>query len=119
METESEKINSFAGKGHLFSRTRAVWGPEKSERAVCRMNCGVCKRRPSYMSTRSPRATPYSRSEETRWRRCRGHFLSIGAAVISNRNERAPDGLVADAHLSDGFLHLLLIRDCPRALYLW
>ncbi|XP_057988633.1 ceramide kinase-like [Hevea brasiliensis] len=119
METEPEKTNSAAGKGHPLSRMRAVWGPEKSERAICRMNCGVCKTKPVYMSTRSPRATPYSRPEETRWRRCRGHFLSVGAAVISNRNERAPDGLVADAHLSDGFLHLLLIRDCPRALYLW
>ncbi|CAD5333043.1 unnamed protein product [Arabidopsis thaliana] len=36
-----------------------------------------------------------------------------------NRNERAPDGLVVDAHLSDGFLHLILIKDCSRPKYLW
>ncbi|KAF1894006.1 hypothetical protein Lal_00003921 [Lupinus albus] len=33
---------------------------------------------------------------------------SVGAAVISCRNEKAPDG----------FLHLILIRDCPHASYL-
>ncbi|XP_065871698.1 ceramide kinase isoform X2 [Euphorbia lathyris] len=116
IQTEPEKTNSTTGKGNTFSRLRSVCGPEKVERAVCRTNCDVCNAKPA---TRSPRSTPYSRPEESRWRRCKGHFLSVGAAVISNRNERAPDGLVADAHLSDGFLHLLLIRDCPRALYLW
>ncbi|WCJ36440.1 Ceramide kinase [Euphorbia peplus] len=115
IQTEPETV-STTGKGNSFSRLRSVRGPEKVERAVCRTNCDVCNENPA---TRSPRSTPYSRPEESRWRRCKGHFLSVGAAVISNRNERAPDGLVADAHLSDGFLHLLLIRDCPRALYLW
>ncbi|KDP22456.1 hypothetical protein JCGZ_26287 [Jatropha curcas] len=118
IETEAEKKNPTAEKGHLLSRMKSVWGLEK-DRAICRINCSVCNTKPVYTSTRSPRATPYSRPEEIRWRRRKGNFLSIGAAVISNRNERAPDGLVADAHLSDGFLHLLLVRDCPRALYLW
>ncbi|CAN6232718.1 unnamed protein product [Urochloa humidicola] len=57
--------------------------------------------------------------DNPKWVWSEGRFLSVGAAVISCRNERAPDGLVADAHLSDGFLHLLLIRDCPLPLYLW
>ncbi|CAA6657071.1 unnamed protein product [Spirodela intermedia] len=39
----------------------------------------------------------------------RGRYLSVGG----------PDGLVADAHLADGFLHLILIKDCPRPRYLW
>ncbi|KAK4385167.1 Ceramide kinase [Sesamum angolense] len=30
-----------------------------------------------------------------------------------------PDGLVADAHLSDGYLHLILIKECPHPCYLW
>ncbi|KAF2611413.1 hypothetical protein F2Q70_00008128 [Brassica cretica] len=45
--------------------------------------------------------------------------ICSSAAVMSNRNERAPDGLVVDAHLSDGFLHLILIKDCSRPKYLW
>lgn len=62
---------------------------------------------------------PYSRLGEKRWLKSKGRYLSVGAAIISCRNERAPDGLVADAHLSDGLLHLVLIRDCPHAFYLW
>ncbi|XP_048421500.1 ceramide kinase-like isoform X1 [Pyrus x bretschneideri] len=50
--------------------------------------------------------TPCSYPGETKWSISKGNFISIGAAVISNRNERAPDGLVADAHLSDGFMRL-------------
>lgn len=119
IETESEKTDSSVKKGHLLSKVRAMLGPDKLERVICRINCGVCNTKPVHMSKRSPRAAPYSCPSETRWLKCRGHFLSVGAAIISNRNERAPDGLVADAHLSDGFLHLLLIRDCPRASYLW
>ncbi|XP_050223739.1 ceramide kinase isoform X2 [Mercurialis annua] len=115
VETDPGKSNSTIGKGHLLSRIKGAL--EKSERSVCRINCSVCK--PVHVSARSPRAAPYSRPEGIKWVRRRGHFLSVGAAIISNRNERAPDGLVADAHLSDGFLHLLLIRDCPRAFYLW
>ncbi|XP_034916245.1 ceramide kinase isoform X2 [Populus alba] len=119
IETESEKTNPTVEKVHLFSGLRKRQGPKKSERVVCRTNCGVCNTKSDYMSKRSPCSTPYSSSGETRWLRSRGKFLSVGAAIISNRNERAPDGLVADAHLSDGFLHLLMIRDCPHASYLW
>lgn len=96
----------------MSSQIQALLSPNKSEGVVCRVNCTVCNKK-------SPQATPYSRLEETRWLRSKGRFLSIGAAVISCRNERAPDGLVADAHLSDGFLNLILIKDCPHASYLW
>jgi ceramide kinase len=58
-------------------------------------------------------------NQDLKWSRSKGCFLSVGAAVISCRNERAPDGLVADAHLSDGFLHLILVKDCPRPYCLW
>ncbi|KAJ4846959.1 hypothetical protein Tsubulata_048003, partial [Turnera subulata] len=117
VETESEKTNATASKGNILNRAKAVFA--SSERVVCRTNCAVCNTKPLQTTMKSYRPSPYSHPEETRWRRCKGRFLSVGAAIISNRNEKAPDGLVADAHLSDGFLHLLLIRDCPRALYLW
>ncbi|XP_074322117.1 ceramide kinase isoform X2 [Apium graveolens] len=95
---------------------RAKFLPKKSERVVCRVKCDVCNTKPVEMSEPPIRE---SHLHDLKWLRSRGKFISVGAAVISCRNEKAPDGLVADAHLSDGFLHLLLIKDCPRASYLW
>ncbi|XP_031281217.1 ceramide kinase-like [Pistacia vera] len=112
LEVESGKTNTIPDRGRRFGRLQTSGSPNKSERVICRTNCNICNKK-------SSRPTPYSRPEETRWSRSKGRFLSIGAAVISNRNERAPDGLVVDAHLSDGLLHLILIKDCPHALYLW
>ncbi|KAM7504608.1 hypothetical protein LguiB_003512 [Lonicera macranthoides] len=107
LEVKSEKTTS----DHM---PKPWWGQTKnSERVACRANCSVCNTGP---------VDPLHQSwysEELKWLRSKGRFLSVGAAVISCRNEKAPDGLVADAHLSDGFLHLILIKDCPRALYLW
>ncbi|XP_050156497.1 ceramide kinase isoform X29 [Malus sylvestris] len=99
---------SIPERGSLSDHKQPFWSPNKSDQAICRVNCKVCS------ST-----TPCSYPGETKWSISKGKFLSIGAAVISNRNERAPDGLVADAHLSDGFMHLILIKDCSHALYLW
>ncbi|KAM7266739.1 hypothetical protein ACFE04_004636 [Oxalis oulophora] len=99
---EQEKKSQNPERGLL-----ALWGRKKSERVICRVNCKVCNNREAAVC------------EERRWLKSKGRFLSVGAAIMSNRNERAPDGLVADAHLSDGFLHLILIKECPRASYLW
>ncbi|XVE63857.1 hypothetical protein DITRI_Ditri07aG0054900 [Diplodiscus trichospermus] len=115
---ELEKNSSISVGSRMFGK---VWSLKRknSERIICRANCNVCNIKPVYSSTRSPPRTPCMSPQETRWLKSKGRFLSVGAAIMSNRNERAPDGLVADAHLSDGFLHLLLIKDCPHALYLW
>ncbi|CAL5020524.1 unnamed protein product [Urochloa decumbens] len=94
---------------------------KKSRKIICRTNCFVCKEASTSGQNSEDEITDSSRKicENSKWVWSEGRFLSVGAAVISCRNERAPDGLVADAHLSDGFLHLLLIRDCPLPLYLW
>ncbi|GMP69844.1 hypothetical protein CsSME_00028945 [Camellia sinensis var. sinensis] len=117
LDVKSEETSSASEKGLHSSRKRALWGlPKKSERTACRVNCDACNTKPiCTLSCSMPTQNP----EDSEWLRSKGRFISIGAAVISCRNERAPDGLVADAHLSDGFLHLILIRDCPRPLYLW
>ncbi|XP_066322260.1 ceramide kinase-like isoform X3 [Miscanthus floridulus] len=93
---------------------------KKPRKVICRTNCSVCKEA-STSRQNSEDVSENSRTlcENQKWVWSEGRFLSVGAAIISCRNERAPDGLVADAHLSDGFLHLLLIRDCPLPLYLW
>lgn len=119
IDVKSEEINSTSEKGNVGGRKRPFWSSNKSEKVICRANCKVCCSKPTHGSPDDSRTTLYSQAGETKWSSSKGKFLSVGAAVISNRNEKAPDGLVADAHLSDGFLHLILIKDCSHALYLW
>lgn len=117
LEVESEKKNIGLEKESTGSWTKGLWSLlKKSERVPCRANCNICKTKAGHTSAKCPSLQPYSK--DSRWLKSRGRFLSVGAAVISCRNEKAPDGLVADAHLSDGFLHLILIKDCPHAFYL-
>lgn len=112
LDVKSEESSSASEEVLRGSKKRALWClPKKSERKPCCVDCNVCT------STSHPMMA--NNAEGSRWLKSKGRFLSIGAAVISCRNERAPDGLVADAHLSDGFLHLILVKDCPHALYLW
>ncbi|XP_027927790.1 ceramide kinase isoform X1 [Vigna unguiculata] len=119
LDVESDEINLTSKRDYQGNLIRAIRSSHISERRICRTNCKVCNEKPNHASVGVCSLTPHLNSEETRWARSKGHFLSVGAAVISCRNEKAPDGLVADAHLSDGFLHLILIRDCPHASYLW
>ncbi|XP_015074727.1 ceramide kinase isoform X2 [Solanum pennellii] len=117
LEVESEKKNIGPEKESTGGWTKGLWSLlKKSERVACRANCNICKTKAGHTSAKCPSLQPYSK--DSRWLKSRGRFLSVGAAVISCRNEKAPDGLVADAHLSDGFLHLILIKECPHACYL-
>ncbi|KAK7259766.1 hypothetical protein RIF29_25379 [Crotalaria pallida] len=118
LDVETDETNLTSKRNRHGSLLRALRAPNKSERYICRVNCKVCNEKPNLATTGFSSLTPYLHSEN-RWVKSKGRFLSVGAAVISCRNEKAPDGLVADAHLSDGFLHLILIRDCPHASYLW
>ncbi|XP_044468579.1 ceramide kinase-like [Mangifera indica] len=112
LDVESGKTHAVPDRGLRFGRLQTSGSRNKSERVTCRTNCNICNKKSSH-------SMPHSCPKETRWLRSKGRFLSVGAAIISNRNERAPDGLVVDAHLSDGLLHLILIKDCPHTLYLW
>ncbi|XP_024012472.1 ceramide kinase isoform X2 [Eutrema salsugineum] len=116
MFEESEPENAKASP-HTRSKTWPFRNTTRSEKILCRAKCSICNCKAE--DGNIMRTTPNSWLEKARWCRTRGRFLSIGAAVMSNRNERAPDGLVVDAHLSDGFLHLILIKDCSRPKYLW
>lgn len=107
-EAENAKVSPLTR-----SKTWPFRSTTRSEKILCRAKCSVCS------SKAEDGNITRACQEKTRWCRTRGRFLSIGAAVMSNRNERAPDGLVVDAHLSDGFLHLILIKDCSRPKYLW
>lgn len=112
LEVESEK-GSLSPETDPQVSVGTIWClPKKPDRVSCHANCVVC-------NTKSDSTPVGPNLKGLRWSRSKGLFLSVGAAVISCRNEKAPDGLVADAHLSDGFLHLILVKDCPHPFYLW
>ncbi|KAF7824865.1 ceramide kinase isoform X1 [Senna tora] len=117
LEVDSNETNLTPKGSRQSSLIREKRSPNNSERYICRVNCRVCM--PSQATPGISCPTPSLCTENAKWKSSKGRFLSVGAAVISCRNEKAPDGLVADAHLSDGFLHLILIKDCPHASYLW
>ncbi|KAG5033483.1 hypothetical protein JHK85_017465 [Glycine max] len=121
--TESEKYRWMGPKRYDYAGTMVFLKHRSYEAEITYVESDetnlTSKRDHEGNLLRAISLTPHLNSEETRWARSKGRFLSVGAAVISCRNEKAPDGLVADAHLSDGFLHLILIRDCPHASYLW
>ncbi|KAK7322456.1 hypothetical protein VNO77_25837 [Canavalia gladiata] len=119
LDVESNETNLTSKRDRRGNLLRALRSSHVSERHICRINCKVCNEKPNHASVGVCSLTPHLYSEERRWARSKGRFLSVGAAVISCRNEKAPDGLVADAHLSDGFLHLIMIRDCSHPSYLW
>eukprot|EP00898_Chlorokybus_atmophyticus_P008441 jgi/Chlat1/8599/Chrsp86S07994 len=47
-------------------------------------------------------------------RTIQGKFMSVGAALMTCRNDRAPMGVSTHAHLGDGYLDLILIKECSR-----
>ncbi|KAG9452209.1 hypothetical protein H6P81_005113 [Aristolochia fimbriata] len=105
-----ETVNPPAGKASTAGGTRQWWRlPKAQDRVTCSVKCPVC----------DAKTNSCSDTGDLKWLQCKGRFLSVGAAVISCRNERSPDGLVADAHLGDGFMHLILVKDCPHPLFLW
>ncbi|KAL0292495.1 UNVERIFIED_CONTAM: Ceramide kinase [Sesamum calycinum] len=97
--TESEKYRWMGPKRYDYAGTKVFLQHRKPGRVSCRANCAVCN-----IKSNEAMVGPPSLARDLqglRWLKSKGRFLSVGAAVISCRNEKAPDGLVADAHLSD------------------
>ncbi|KAL0400985.1 UNVERIFIED_CONTAM: Ceramide kinase [Sesamum latifolium] len=117
LEIEPENSTSGPETDPQVSDSTLWCLPRKPGRASCRANCAVCNVKSNKGMVGSPSLA--QDLQGLRWSKSKGRFLSVGAAVISCRNEKAPDGLVADAHLSDGYLHLILIKECPHPCYLW
>ncbi|XP_061979408.1 ceramide kinase isoform X1 [Populus nigra] len=112
IETESEKTNPTVEKGQLFSGLRKRQGPKKSERVVCRTNCGVCNTKSDYMSKRSPCPTPYSSSGETRWLRSKGTLPSL------QREEDSPSILNLWSITRRQLLRLLLLASRVSGIWM-
>ncbi|KAL3686138.1 hypothetical protein R1sor_004160 [Riccia sorocarpa] len=104
-------------------------GPKRQSRApniICRVNCGICAQGMDLNHLFEDEDEDLEEQQDSgswtstkpRWKCIRGSFHSVGGAVMSCRNDKAPDGLAAHAHLADGLLHLILIRECSRPAYL-
>lgn len=95
---------------------------QNSKKMKCLMNCAVCangiKPDDPIVFSSGVETLSQTKPQASKWLKSKGLFLSVGAALMSCRNDKAPDGVVADAHLADGFLHLVLIKDCSHVSYL-
>ncbi|EFJ28577.1 hypothetical protein SELMODRAFT_93560, partial [Selaginella moellendorffii] len=76
--------------------------------SICCVHCRVCAKEHSLPQDVG----------QLLWITKRAFFHSVGAAIMSCRNDKAPDGVVAHAHLADGLLHLVLVKQCSRPAYL-
>ncbi|KAJ7540782.1 hypothetical protein O6H91_10G030700 [Diphasiastrum complanatum] len=120
-----EKSNVKANSVGKYSYQQGKVHTKNINQVICRMNCPICARGKDDTLTNAAEKHPIGRSSKTpfgwetaRWRTSHGIFQSVGAAVMSCRNDKAPDGMVAHAHLADGLLDLIMIRDCSRPAYL-
>jgi diacylglycerol kinase family enzyme len=52
--------------------------------------------------------------EDTQWRCWEGEISSLMVVVTPTRSDKSKSGIVPHAHLSDGRLHLVIVRKCTR-----
>eukprot|EP00250_Pteridium_aquilinum_P017368 c23596_g1_i1 orf=261-2384(+) len=90
-----------------------------TSRISCRLNCSICANGIDLSEIDGTSVVSSHLQDSPRWKHLRGSFVSVGAAVISCRNDKAPNGVAASAHLADGLLHLILVKECSRLSYLW
>lgn len=118
IEVPNEKTHHM--RSELASCRKEAVG--NSKKVKCLVNCSVCAdgidSGEPIVLTSGVEMLPQTKPHASKWLKSKGPFLSVGAALMSCRNDKAPDGVVADAHLADGFLHLVLIKDCSHASYL-
>lgn len=58
------------------------------------------------------------RGESASWRCWEGEISSLMVVVTPTRSDKSKHGLVPHAHLSDGRLHLVIVRRCTRMQFL-
>lgn len=60
------------------------------------------------------RAKIIDTDKEKKWELCKGPFLGLLVAVLPHRTHRLKRGLSPHSHLSDGTMHLSVVRPCSR-----
>lgn len=71
-----------------------------------------------YSFTICSRVSSDSGDSSSKWRHVRGRFTAINAALVSGRCSRTVTGMSPAAHLGNGCLDLVLVRQCSRFDYL-
>ncbi|KAI5058166.1 hypothetical protein GOP47_0026336 [Adiantum capillus-veneris] len=112
----SEPGSSNYGSG-LFNKK--TWRNGGLNKIACRLNCNICSNGMDFFEMDETSSISSNSENTPKWKHVRGSYISVGAAVISCRNEKAPNGVAASAHLADGLLHLILVKECSRLSYLW
>ncbi|GAQ89220.1 Ceramide kinase [Klebsormidium nitens] len=115
---------TYLERGKTFdpSGTTSKPGHRRSNsRVVCRVACHVCSKAGDEEREAEAVGTTDLVGEykpKALWRTLRGEYHSVAGAVMACRNDKAPDGISTFAHLSDGRMDLILIKDCSRLEYL-
>ncbi|XP_043229781.1 ceramide kinase-like isoform X1 [Amphibalanus amphitrite] len=123
---DSEKLRwlgpmryNVAGAGR-FWRSRAYRGSVAFRTAPgamephkpCFADCDVCLREPVEAEGET------QGQNDGEWHRVSGPFLVVSSANVSCRCKITPEGMCPRAHLSDGWAHLILVRQTSRANFL-
>ncbi|XP_071504715.1 ceramide kinase-like [Diadema antillarum] len=113
---------------HQVYRGEVAFLPSKDEdnspwdKEGCRIGCGVCSKRRSQKhreSYHTPRKNDFDDIDTTsKWRYVTGQFTAINAALVSGRCSRTVTGMSPAAHLGNGCIDLVLVRQCSRFDYL-
>nr|PNR59416.1 hypothetical protein PHYPA_002207 [Physcomitrium patens] len=110
-------------QGPWIRNTSSQSRNDARRKVVCLANCAICASGFDFShvvnSESDSEGVPHAEGMQApTWKTVRSKFQSVGAAVMSCRNDKAPEGVAAHAHLADGLLHLILIRECSRLGYL-
>eukprot|EP01134_Creolimax_fragrantissima_P006790 CFRG6790T1 len=111
--------------GKVFLKTA---GKLRGQHGLCETNCTSCfvdmneTTAPHTTTTNGiTRARPHRKQEDEaqgQWEVLEGDFLCVNATVISCKCAKSPNGMSPHAHLSDGCMDLIVVRNCNRAQYL-
>jgi ceramide kinase len=98
--------------------------PEPSDRQiVCTKDCPVCSQ-PSHdrLNTAHRSFRLHAQSSRARfasdWRVIEGNFAGIMLVIMPCRSDKSKAGVCKYSHLSDGRIHLVMIKACSRWQYL-
>lgn len=90
---------------------------------VCRRNCLICSQ-PSHNRLNTDRKSFTSHSKGSlhrfpgEWKTVEGEFAGIMLVIMPCRSEKSSNGVAKYGHLSDGNIHLVMVKRCTRWQYL-
>uniref|UniRef100_A0A8C6T8K6 Ceramide kinase n=1 Tax=Neogobius melanostomus TaxID=47308 RepID=A0A8C6T8K6_9GOBI len=89
------------------------------DKLQCRSGCCVCQQRSSSKARDMMEEKKKSvKDRREGWTVLSGKFIAINTACISCACPRSPKGLSPSAHLADGTMDLILVRECSRIDFL-